>query len=301
MKSKALVEVTEKLVKSRRPSDEEPAPAVKGKQLTLSFWPDSVRGIPNTLLRSALFTVSQQRETFKKRELIRSVGGVEIRFKGERFNQSDLDLYEQLVHLARLQPLGSLIEFTAHSILKELGRGTNGKAYEEFKEDMARLRGGFVEIKWFGLNTSFGGGLLSAYSREESTQRYTVKFDSEILGLYVDGHTFVDWEKRKALKGNSLAQWLMGYYASHVVPYEIKVETIKDMCGSKTARLADFRRMLRTALDELVRVGCIHSWAISKDDLVQVKNVVSMSQTRHLLINKARLKRWKDSSVNHSR
>jgi hypothetical protein len=81
------------------------APAVK--QLSLELWPDAVRGVPNAVLRGALFGVSQKRKTHKNRTVIAALEGYEIRFKGETFNQTDLDLWEMLLHLARLQPLGT--------------------------------------------------------------------------------------------------------------------------------------------------------------------------------------------------
>ena len=55
-----------------------PAPA----QLSLELWPDAMRGVPNAVLRGALFGVSQVRKTHKKRTLIAATENYEIRFKG---------------------------------------------------------------------------------------------------------------------------------------------------------------------------------------------------------------------------
>jgi hypothetical protein len=262
-----------------------PAPTkvvTKANQLSLELWPDAVRGVPNAVLRGSLFSVSKQRSTAKKRELLAAVEGIEIRFKGERFNQVDLDLWEMLLHLARLQPLGNQVEFSSYSLLKELGRGTGGKDHEDLKEDIARLLGGVVEITWTDTNKTFIGHLVDKAFRDETTQRYVVVFDHKMLGLYEGGYSYIDWEKRKSLKGNHLAKWLAGFYASHAQPYAYKVETIKNLCGSTVGRLPDFRRMLKTALEELVKVGAIKSWSI-KDDLIHVVNTPSQSQAKHLV------------------
>lgn len=64
------------------------AKAPVAKQLSLEFWPDAVRGVPNAVLRGAIFGVSQRRKTHKKRTVIASVEGYEIRFKGETFAYS---------------------------------------------------------------------------------------------------------------------------------------------------------------------------------------------------------------------
>lgn len=255
--------------------------STKPAQLSLELWPDAVRGVPNAVLRGSLFSVSKQRSIAKKRELLAAVEGIEIRFKGERFNQVDLDLWEMLLHLARLQPLGNQVEFSSYSLLKELGRGTGGKDHEDLKEDIARLLGGVVEITWTDTNRTFIGHLVDKAYRDETTQRYVVVFDTKMLGLYEGGYTYIDWERRKALKGNNLAKWLAGFYSSHANPYAYKVETIKNLCGSTVGRLPDFRRMLRAALNELVQVGAIKSWEI-EDDLLRVVNTPSMSQTKHM-------------------
>ena len=272
---KSPIEALAKLNASRKPSENKP------KQLSLELWPDAVRAVPNAVLRGSLFSVSKQRATAKKRELLAAVDGIEIRFKGERFNQVDLDLWEMLLHLARLQPLGNQVQFTAHSLLKELGRGTGGKDHDDLKEDIARLLGGVVEITWTESGKTFIGHLVEKAYRDETTQRYVVIFDEKMLSLYAGGYSYIDWERRKALKGNSLAKWLQGFYASHASPYPYKVETIKNLCGSTVGRLPDFRRLLRSALDELVDVGSIKSWKIT-DDLIHVVNVATKSQSRHL-------------------
>jgi hypothetical protein len=272
---------------AKRPTPTTTRPVGKPRQLSLELWPDAVRGVPNAVLRGSLFSVSKQRSTAKKRELLAAVEGIEIRFKGERFNQVDLDLWEMLLHLARLQPLGNQVEFSSYSLLKELGRGTGGKDHEDLKEDIARLLGGVVEITWTDTNRTFIGHLVDKAYRDETTQRYVVVFDQKMLGLYEGGYSYIDWEKRKALKGNSLAKWLAGFYASHAQPYPYKVETIKNLCGSTVGRLPDFRRMLKIALDELVRVGCIKSWSI-KDDLIHVTHTPTKSQTKHLVFKKIR-------------
>ena len=265
---------------AKRPSTQ--IKPVKPTQLSLELWPDAVRGVPNAVLRGSLFSVSKQRATAKKRELLAAVEGIEIRFKGERFNQVDLDLWEMLLHLARLQPLGNQVEFSSYSLLKELGRGTGGKDHEDLKEDIARLLGGVVEITWTDTNRTFIGHLVDKAYRDESTQRYVVVFDQKMLGLYEGGYSYIDWERRKALKGNHLAKWLAGFYASHAQPYPYKVETIRNLCGSTVSRLPDFRRMLKAALNELVKVGCIKSWNIT-DDLIHVINTPTQSQAKHLV------------------
>jgi TrfA protein len=271
-------EATERL-KAKEAADKRAAAKAKreaqkttaAKQAQLPLWPEAVRAVPNAVLRGALFSVSKERETFAKRTLIASVSDLEIRFLGTRFNQLDLDLWEMLMHIARLQPLGAEIRFTAHAILKALGRGTGGKDHEELKEQMARLAGGLSEITWVKDRKTFVGTLISSYYRDEDTGEYVVKFNKDFGKLYAKGHTSIDWEQRQSLGQNNLAKWLHGFYSSHELQvYPYKVETLQRLCGSTTTR-KEFRRLLREALPKLVKLGTLTSWEIdAKTDLVSV-------------------------------
>ena len=135
------------LAKGARAGGDE-KPVKPQENLSLDLWADSARGVPNVLLRNALFGIAKDRATYKNRTLMASTKDVEIRFKGESFNQTDLDVFEMLLHLARLQPLGQSFEFSASEFLKALGRKTGQSQYEQLKEEMARLIGGVVEITY---------------------------------------------------------------------------------------------------------------------------------------------------------
>lgn len=279
----ALDKLTQTLAdkKKKAPAKPKAAKPEPSKQMALDMWPDRVRGVPNAVLRGALFPISQRRTTSKKRTLIAAVEGIEIRVKGERFNQTDLDVFEMLLHLARLQPLGDRVEFTSHSLLKELGRGVGLSQHEQLKEEIARLQG-YVEITWTKEGKTFFGGLISKGFRDETTGRYVVILDPQMISLYEGGYTHIDWEQRKALGNNALAKWLHGFYSTHATAYPMKVETLMSLCGSTAARLGDFRKDLRKALEKVKESGSITSWEIDKKDHVIIVRVPSLSQQRHL-------------------
>jgi len=288
-KSTSPLDALEKLQQSlsrKMPTKKEASPP----QMSLPLWPEAVRGIPNAVLRGALFSVTQRRPMFRKRTLLTTVDGVEIRFKGEGFNQTDLDVCEMLLHLARQQPLGRRVDFTANALLKELGRGTGKTQHEQLKEEISRLAAGLIEITWpdkdeNGRRVAFGGTLVDHYGRDEQpdgTQRYVVIFREKLLDLYETGYSHIDWHQRQALGANNLAKWLHGFYATHAEPLPYKVETIKGLCGSTVERLGDFRKLLRKALDELEAIGAIKGYDITDGDLVMVSKVPTLSQQRHL-------------------
>ena len=255
---------------AKKKRDAKKAAAAKDAKQQLPLWPEAVRAVPNAVLRGALFSVATEREAYTTRTLIATVEGIEIRFQGTRPNQTDLDVWEMLLHLARLQPLSSEVQFTAHAMLKALGRGTSGKHHEELKQQITNLAAGLAEITWTKERKTFGGTLISNYFRDEDTGLYVIKFNSGFGKLYSNGHTSIDWDQRKSLGRNNIAKWLHGFYSSHEQPYPYKVETLQRLCGSTSPR-REFRRLLRVALGLLIDLGTITSWDIdSKTDLVNV-------------------------------
>ena len=255
--------------------------AAPDRQLKLELWPEEVRGVPNAILRGALFGVGQERTMHKKRTLVAAVEGYEIRFKGETFNQTDLDVLEGMLHVAMPHPLGKRVEFTVHSFLKALGRSTGKTQHEQFKEHVMRLVTGGIEITDTKARMTFMGTLVHKAYRDEDTGRYVVILDKDMLNLYEAGYSHIDWNQRMALGKSTLAKWLHGFYATHAKPYPYKVETLHNLCGS-AASMKEFKRMLKKALDDLAGVGAIESWSIDQDDLVSVQRTPSRAQKKHL-------------------
>lgn len=262
------------------------------RQMKLELWPEATRGVPNAILRGALFGIGRERKIHKRRTLVAAVEGYEIRFKGELFNQTDLDTLEAMLHLAMPHPLGKKVEFSVHSFLKELKRGVGKEQHEQFKEQIARLIGGVVEITDLTASITFIGTLVHKAYRDEKTGRYVVIFDKDMLALYESGYTLIDWQQRMALGQSNLAKWLHGFYASHAAPFPYKVETILHLCGSTTTHKA-FKVTLKKALAELVSVGAIQSWAIDSNDLVQINRTPTPSQIKHLTAKKRATKERK--------
>ena len=95
------------------------------------------------------------------------------------------------------------------------------------------------------------------------------------------------------MKRKDLARWLHGYYATHAKPLLVKVDTLRDLSGSKAKALYHYRAALRQALDELKAVGAIASWQIDAADLVTVDrgDAITASQRHHLTRAKPRRKR----------
>jgi hypothetical protein len=245
-------------------------------------WPASMRGTPNACLRSALFAGIQgnERIAYKKRTLLAAVDGIEVRYLGVQLNQSDLDVWMQIVHLSRQQLPGFSVTFSAYAMLSSLGKGTGKSQHEWLKESMARLGGAFVEITFNGRDT-FGEKGFLRYYRDEMTQRYVVELTESMLHLFEDGYTYIEFEQRQKLRKQPLALWLHGFLSSHAAPYPLKITTIHRLSGSGAKTLRDFKYRLRKALEALIAIGNLESFEVT-DDSVKIKKHPTPSQQRFL-------------------
>lgn len=274
----------------------------------LPLWPEPMRGIPNPILRSALFgAIRRGKRRYMERESVAAFDGVNLVYTGPRLDQADLDVWEGALHLARLIPLGDRIEFTEKSFLKMIGRG--GESGENIgKSDREWLRKTLARLKANAIEVSQGpyvyvGSLIDEYFRDESTRRYVLVLNPRMKIMFGrDGWTQIDWSIRQALRGYPLAQWLHGFYSTHASPYPLKIETLHQLCGSEAGAAAktDAARnkaitgwrddSLIPAFEELVEAcsaaGQAFSWKLN-GDLIDVSRTPTPSQKKHLWLKTA--------------
>lgn len=261
--------------------------AERKKLLRLPVIPQETRPAVNVICNSALFAAIQG----KDRQLLNDAhldtqDGVEIIFSGQQFNQDDHDVLMQLVYLASQHELGEPITVSAHSLLKALGRGTSGKEHDQLKAEIERLVKGTIKLKTKRFD--YIGHLIDDAQQDKETKFWMYRANATLQKFYdVNNYTLIDWESRKALKGKALARWLQLQLASHAHPFPMKVETIRRLSGSRVKALYEFRRMLKSALNDLKANGSITSWQIDENDKAHVDrgDAISASQQRHLIRN----------------
>ncbi len=255
----------EKTMKTRRTKTD---PRKTAEIVHLPVWPEAARGVPNSALRGALFAAIQGKSRrYMDGEILAITKGMQIRFTGMQLDQSDMDVWEQALHLARQHPLGNRCEFTANAFLKKLGRSTGKPMHEWLKDAFARLMGCGVEITYNQL--TYGGSLLEFY-RDEDTDRYRLEINPKIKAFYDAGFTQIDWQQRKQLGRKPLALWLHGVLASHAEPYPLKLETLHRLSGSRTKHIKHFKANLIAALRDLQAIGAINGYVIDGNNLVTI-------------------------------
>jgi hypothetical protein len=251
----------------------------------LPLWPDAVRAVPNGFLRSALFgAIRRGARRYMERERIAALEGIEIFYTGQRLDQGDLDLWEMLLHIARLQGLGNECRVTAYQLLKALGKTDSGKNRDILDIRLSRMKatGVDVHIGRYG----YEGSLIDEVYRDKTTKEYVFRANPKLRSLFEpDQFTHVDWAVRRELDGQPLAQWLHGFYASHAKPYPISVAKLRELCGSDYERLNNFRRDLRKSLDILIKASMKYQQPFSyviRNDIIHADKEPSKSQRKHL-------------------
>jgi len=280
-----LLEWTREMAEKAEQRERLPGETLPRERVQLPLWPEPVRAVPNGFLRSALFgAIGKGRRRFVKAEKLATLENLNILLTGELFDQGDLDVYETILHVVRLQELGSQCRVTSYALLKIMGKTDTGKNRATLHERITRLRGNTVEIKQ-GRYT-YLGGLIHEAAKDEETGEWVIELNPRLRVLFApDQFTQIAWATRRALDGKQLAQWLHGFYASHAAPYPVKVETLHRLCGSEAVVMSDFAKALRKALDAVAEAsaanGEIFSYEI-RGDLVYVEKHASRSQRRHL-------------------
>ena len=265
----------------------EPAePPALGKIVHLPVWPEAVRGMPNGLLRTALFGVVERGgRRYMQVEPIAAVNGIEILYTGQQLDQGDLDVWQAVLHFCRLQAMGRECRFSAYAFLKALGKTVSGASRKVLDTQLTRLKATAVRIRLVG-RYSYEGSLLDEIYRDEKTKEYVAVLNPKMRALFEpDQFTQIEWSVRHALSGKPLAQWLHGFFSSHAAPHPISIEKLRELSGSEAKRERKFKETLRKALDAVVEASEAHGQPFRftfEGDLVCIERTPSDSQRRHL-------------------
>ena len=233
-------------------------------------WPDICRAVPNGFLRSALFgAIGRGRRRYINGEDISSIEGVYIRYKGERLDQGDLDVWESILQSVRVQEVGRQCRLTSYSLLKMIGKKDTGGNRLTLQNRIERFVASALTIKQ-GRYT-YIGGLIRFAAKDEETQEWVIGLDEKLRPLFAaDQFTLIDWSIRQKLDGKPLAQWLHGFYSSHAQPFAMKIETLLKLSGTENENPRSANQKLKkglAAVSEASKGSLIFSF---RGDLVKV-------------------------------
>lgn len=187
---------------------------------------------PNALFRSALFPALNNNQPRKKinKESLFSVGGLDVILDGEQFDQTDLDVYLAILHIAKDFDIGKSFTFTAYQLLKLLKIDDSGGRYQWLQEVIYRLTKNLIWIK--DHRKKYVGSLIDSFVTDDLTDHYKVSLNIDYAILFHKGlWSGINFEQRQAIGRNKTAKSLHAYYSTHTNPAPHKIETLAKIAG----------------------------------------------------------------------
>ena len=149
----------------------------------LPLWVDAVRGVPNAVLRAALFGVTMKgARAYLERKEIHAQEGIRIVYTGARLDQGDLDVWETVLHIARIQALGDECRVTAYQLLKALGKTDTGKNRGTLEHRLSRMNATALDVKVSKF--SYEGSLIDEVYRAEKSRKYIIRLNPKLSNLF---------------------------------------------------------------------------------------------------------------------
>ena len=234
-----------------------------------------VRVIPNDIIRSALFTVtnSNRTRTYLAQKPIACIGNTKIIYTGEELRQDDEDVWMQLIYLSTNQQ-GESVSFYPYRLLADLDWPKRTQYKEKLRQILSRLSATEIQIYNTNLKEGYSISLVRKFKWQDREggllKKWQIWFEKDILDLFQMNHfSWISWQERKQLP--PLAKWLHAFYSSHKEPGPIKVATLHRLCGSKSAKLKHFRADLKKALILLREISFLIDFKLEEtSDLIFV-------------------------------
>jgi hypothetical protein len=269
-----------------KPTEPEPAKKLTtAAVIQLPLWPEARRAAPNAVFRSALFPAlnfKDRRPLFREQQAIAAVGGITVFFNGERFDQSDLDVYLELLDLARQHPLGNECAFSAHGLLKRLCRQTGNTNHKWLHKVLIRLRTSTVQIT--DHKKSYFGGLIEGGFKDELDRHYRVTINPKFAALFGYGMwSSIDRNQRHEIGRNPTAKALHAYYSTHAAPGAHSFNTLASIVGLDDSNKRRQRNRIIKAHELLAseRIGFLKRYEI-KGNTITVALKPTPGQARHI-------------------
>jgi hypothetical protein len=246
-------------------------------------WADDRRGAPNEVIRSAIFGVVQRGRRKRVIDMpVAGPAGSSISITGWRLDQYDLDIWLEVMHLARNTQPGGTVTFTVRSMLQRLhstvNRGsTDSDWLKQRLHNLAHTTIAFEDDRFVGV----AGALVSSFRIDKTTKEAVVRTNPELRALW-ESITHLDIEQRRSLGQNQLAKAMHAALASHVAWMPIRLDTLMARVGADFARIRDFRAALDVVLADFKLREWIHGYSIDRGDegLVAIDKVQTPTQIR---------------------
>lgn len=247
--------------------------------------PETSVVVPHEFVRCGLFGIADPKTARKHVSHavfnVYAANGGTIDYHGPELRQDDRQVFFEALHLEGDNP-GAAIA-TPNQFLVNLGWSRNSEARKKLRACLERLRDAHITIEVPRLGKLVIPQLLTSVEVLEGG-RYCVKFNHDVRKLYGGNHyTRLNREYEKKLERRSdLARWLMLFYSTHRTPIPLSLVKLRELCNDRSDPSDNyaFKDKLAAALAQLVRVGFLLQWDITKKgasasgtEMVEVKRL----------------------------
>lgn len=240
-----------------------PAP----RQLFLPGLHEIYRAMPNHIARSSLFApVARGPKQMHKASVLVSRKDAVITFWGEQLDETQADVWMQLMLEATKAPLGEPVPINRARLLKAIGRKTGNYEYQWLHRTMKALAFAMLVIETtkqgkpkLEVGKAETLHMIDKFAYDPARECYTISIDPRWRLLYGNcEYALIDWEKRLQIrKGQDIAKALQRLVStSDERVQRFRLSWLKERL-QYCSPMCKFRLSLKAAMQELERVEII--------------------------------------------
>ena len=259
--------LSDRVEQIRKSAPPRPAKALLPPNLFLPGLSEFNRAMPNHIARSSLFApVARGAKKMHKDTVLASRKDAVLTFSGEQLDETQADVWMQLMHEAIKFRLGDAVPINRAHLLRTIGRKTGNYEYQWLHRTMKALSFAMliVEVTKGGspklvVGESESLHLIDKFKYDPERECYTIRIDPRWHILYRNReYALIDWEKRLRIrKGQDMAKALQRLVAtSNESVQRFQLVWLKDHF-QYFSPMRKFRASLDVAMQELERVEVI--------------------------------------------
>lgn len=233
----------------------------RGDQVYLPWRDKGSVPLPNVLLRSSLFGVSQPDSGLEcRQQRIASRKDASLLVSGKTLGDHDLQVWAACLSFYRNRPLGSddvdWVETTYGVFSRAMQQTPGSNVFRGIRDSFERLSAVRLGVSDGALSVEE----LALLGKPEPSEleRSTVPLAAHLLRFRIPDEVAVLYRRNSwsamdfsLLTGCSgLARWLVAFYCTHSKPLPVGVDELRRLCGTQTERNG-FKVQLKRALDKL--------------------------------------------------
>ena len=207
-----------------------------------------------------------------RNEVVTSRSDATILFSGEQLDESDCDVWLEILHLARRSKRNERVEFVRSKFLQSIGRTACGPMYFWLEKAINRLTLAMIQIETskYSIGGTVGCSALhltDSYDLCRASGHYCLAVDRRLVTLF-SGNEFtrIDWSKRLQISSHrNMAKFLQRLICtSSDRKQRYALAHLKNLTHYNSQD-SKFEESIMGALQELKRVGIIGSFRTEKN------------------------------------